>query len=81
MNTTDGTIRAVNETLAETGAPDMAFLRQCVECFARANDERAELCVDDIVSILEQRGLLYEADELATAYVADDASAILSSSA
>ena len=70
MDTITETIRAVNEALAETTEPDMEFLRHSVECLARANDARAELCVDDIVSILEERGFLQEADALAAAYVA-----------
>ena len=70
MNTTTETIRATNEALAECGAPDMDCLRHCVDCLAKANEERAELAVDDIVSVLEERGFLQEADALATAYVA-----------
>jgi len=70
MNTITETVKAVNEALFESTEPDMDFLRHCVECLARSGDERAELCVDDIVSVLEERGFLEEAHALATAYVA-----------
>ena len=70
MDTITETIRAVNEALAESREPDIDFLRHCVECLARSEDERAKLCVDDILSVLEERGFLEEADALAIAYVA-----------
>ena len=63
------TIRSVNEALFESREPDMAFLRHCVKCLAKANEERAELAVDDIVSVFEERGFIDEADALATAYL------------
>ena len=70
MDTITETIRAVNEALAESREPDIDFLRHCVECLARSENERAELCVDDIVSVLEERGFPDEANALATAYAA-----------
>mgnify|MGYP005852709793 CR=1 FL=1 len=70
MNTIIQTIRAANEALAESRKPDMEFLRHCVDSLAQAKDERAESAVDDIVSVLEERGFLDEADTLTTAYVA-----------
>lgn len=69
MTTITETIKAVNEALFESREPDMDFLRHCVKCLARSENERAELCVDDIVSVLEERGFLDESDALATVYV------------
>ena len=65
MDTITETIRAVNEALAESREPDIDFLRHCVEHLARSEDQRAGDCIDDIVSILEERGRADDADALA----------------